>query len=561
MYFENWGKTMRDTKLKLTSHVGRDLLASASIFKSEQAVVWEYVVNSLQYVEEGIAPKVDVRVSQSEKLIEISDNGRGMTDEDLARFFTMHGENLDRVRGRPGRGKFGTGKSAAFGIAKALVVDTRRDGIRNRVILTREAIDNSSGKDVPLEWVVRNEATTLANGTTISIAHVMLPRLLTAPIIEYIERNLQSFRTLQPEVAVNEHLCQYREPEVAETFEFQPTTEQEKLLDKAILTIKVARSPLPEPEIGVAVTAGVGALVAIETGGIERKEFGNYLFGEIDCPAIEKRQSTIEPYDPSRNLQLNIRHPVCAVLIPFIASKLEEVRLAQVRKMHEARRSEQARRLEQEARKIAELLNKDFATVVARLDGIRSAAASAARGVAKFGRLAESGADPTAFIEGIQTPADVEIPEPRKRLGAGADGRTAPDVPRRAELNEKGTTAADPSGGDGNKPRPRGGFRVEYRQLGEKEYRSKYDPSNLTILINLDHRAVRNALAASGGNTDDVSFRRLSYELAFTEYSLALGWEMANRDPGMPADDVLYEIRVALNRVAVAAADLYSKSA
>ena len=40
-------------QLKVTSHVGRDLLASAASFKSEAAVVWEYVVNSLQYVDPG----------------------------------------------------------------------------------------------------------------------------------------------------------------------------------------------------------------------------------------------------------------------------------------------------------------------------------------------------------------------------------------------------------------------------------------------------------------------------------------------------------------------------
>jgi len=33
-------------QLKVTSHVGRDLLASAASFKNEAVVVWEYVVNT-----------------------------------------------------------------------------------------------------------------------------------------------------------------------------------------------------------------------------------------------------------------------------------------------------------------------------------------------------------------------------------------------------------------------------------------------------------------------------------------------------------------------------------
>jgi hypothetical protein len=37
--------------LAVTSHVGRDLLQSAAVFKHEHTVVWEYVSNGLQYVE------------------------------------------------------------------------------------------------------------------------------------------------------------------------------------------------------------------------------------------------------------------------------------------------------------------------------------------------------------------------------------------------------------------------------------------------------------------------------------------------------------------------------
>ena len=115
-------------QLKVTSHVGRDLLASASSFKSEAAVVWEYVVNSLQYVDPGVSPRVQVTIAPGRKGITISDNGRGMSPNDLAHFFRMHGENLERLAGRTGRGKFGTGKSAAFGIANVLRVDTVRNG-------------------------------------------------------------------------------------------------------------------------------------------------------------------------------------------------------------------------------------------------------------------------------------------------------------------------------------------------------------------------------------------------------------------------------------------------
>ena len=87
-------------QLKVTSHVGRDLLASAASFKTEAAVVWEYVVNSLQYVDSGVSPRVQVTVLPGREGIVISDNGRGISAKDLEHFFRMHGENRDRLAGR-----------------------------------------------------------------------------------------------------------------------------------------------------------------------------------------------------------------------------------------------------------------------------------------------------------------------------------------------------------------------------------------------------------------------------------------------------------------------------
>jgi hypothetical protein len=96
---------------------------------------------------------------------------------------------------------------------------------------------------------------------------------------------------------------------------------------------------------------------------------------------------------------------------------------------------------------------------------------------------------------------------------------------------------------------------VEYKQLGSDAERSIYDPATLSILINLDHLLVKAALGE--GKVEDTTFRRLSYEIAFSEYSMALGYEMSQQDPNMPPDDLLYEVRAALNRISTAAVALY----
>lgn len=544
--------------LKVTTHVGRDLLQSAAGFKADHAVVWEYVVNGLQYVDEGTLPKVQVTVRPRAKEIEIADNGRGMNQPDLERFFTMHAENMDRLKGRPGRGKFGTGKAAAFGIGQSLKVETRRGGVRNVVLLTREEIASSRGDDVPIGWLVRNDPTSLPNGTTVTVGDIVLPKINTPAIIEYIERHLRAYKARLPQVAVNEHVCQYREPQVIETIVFRPSAQQAKVIGDVELTVSVAQAPLPASEVGIAITSGAGNLVAIESAGVDRKELGIYLFGAIDVPLLETVESPIQPFDGSRSLQLNPLHPVCAVLIPFVGSKLEEVRVRHLRRLRDAQKTEQARRLASEADRIAEILNDDFKSIAAKLEGIRAVASHPGSAGARFGKALGGDVDESRWIEGMSHPGDVEQCDKSRSSKPESLSRPAkpPEIVKSGSPNVDGAAAVDPIGGGGASARPRGGFRVEYRELGHSEDRSKYDRTSLTILINLDHPAARNAMRAAG--VEDPNFKRLSYEIAFTEYSVALGYEMAERDPDIPADDLLYEVRSTLNRVAASAAALYA---
>ena len=548
--------------MKMVSHVARDLLQSASHFRSEAAAVWEYVVNSLQYVDDGVTPKVQVLVNQKLREIRIADNGAGMSADDLRRFFTMHGENLARRKGRPGRGKFGTGKSAAFGIASSLRVETVRNHKKNIVELDRALVSQSDGNSIELRWLAKDETADEPNGTTVVIGDILLPRIKTQPIIEYIERNLQIFRARLPEVAVNEHVCVYQEPAVAETIEFHTTGEQQKVLGDITLTVKVSASPLPEQDQGISITAGLGNLVAIETCGIEKKEMGNYLFGDIDVPALEAADTPIEPYDPSRSLSLNLNHPMAMALIQFIAPRLDEVRRNQVRKLRDVRKTEEARRLNKLAEQIAQMLNEDFRHVASRLQDIRSASSRVGPIGSRFGGTRDTGQEEDGFVLGVDQPGEIDESESKAAQDhdqkPNAFPRAAPNVPAAGRSSQDGESSVDQSGGEGKKRNPRGGFSVDYRNLGAEADRSKYDPVSLSILINLDHPVVSAALGNAG--VEDLAFRRLSYEIAFSEYSIAFGYEKAKVDPDMPPEDVLFEVRSTLNRISTKAAMFYSES-
>jgi hypothetical protein len=439
-----------------------------------------------------------------------------------------------------------------------LQIETRRDGVYNRIQLTQKHIQQSNGQDIPLDWQIRNEPTDQPNGTIVTISDIQISHIDTTAIIEYIERNLAFFRIANPQVAVNSHVCEYHEPHVDRTRTFKPSTTQAAIIGDVLLTIKVAQAPLPEFEQGVAVTSGPGNLVAIERAGIERKEFGSYLFGEIDVPKLEEQSSIIAPYDTSRNLQLNPKHPVVAMLIGFIGSKLDEVRKELVDEDRKRRQTAQARQLAAESAKIAELLNKDFEALHLRLTNIRSVTSRPGSANAQFGNTAAAGKDEDILASGIDEPGTLFGTEKGKQ-GAGTGqtkGRPKPKITRTGYRDPNGLDPLSPVGGGGSQQgKPQGGFAVDYRQLGVDEDRSRYDQATMTILINLDHPAVSAAL--ENGKVDSVTFRRLSCEIAFSEYAIALGYEVAREDPEMEADDLLYDVRRTLNRVARAASELY----
>ncbi len=540
-------------QLVVRTHVGRDLLQTAQLFRTLEAAVWEYVVNGLEYVEPGVKPTVTVALDPHRRAVTISDNGRGMDQQDLQRFFTMHGENADRKIGKRGRGKFGTGKSAAFGIAKRLRVSTVKNGRRNVVELVLDAIRTSEGQEIPLSWIVRDAATDLANGTVIAIEDLLLQRLQPDPVIKYVERQLAYWRAIEPTVYVGSHLCEPWQPSIAATHEVHPSEQQASAIGDVKLTIHVAQAPLSEGLYGIAVTTAPGVLVAIESAGIEAKEFGSYLFGDVEVPALETGEEGLAAYDLSRSLKLNPSNPVASVLIGFIGSHLELVRKGLVEEQRQRRQELQFRKLEVAAASIAKLLNEDLGSVADRLADIT--AMRRRTGTVATAGSGGGGTDPDRWAEGDQESGLLDSAKRQPTTAATPAGREAPDLARPGHPDADGTDRVAPRGGMDDKPRPRGGLQVRYDHLGADADRSVYDETTKSILINLDHPMV---VAAQGlGDVEDVAFRRLSYEISFGQYALAISQEFLKRDPDLTADDILYEVRDAMRRITRKAAHLY----
>ena len=121
-------------------------MQTAEQFADGPSAIWEYTSNSLEYRESPLNCKINIQIDK--KQIIISDNSDGMDEEILKYFFTVSGENQARKGKQKSwlkRGKFGTGKLAAFGIANQLQVETVKDGLKNIYFLSRQMIEETPG--------------------------------------------------------------------------------------------------------------------------------------------------------------------------------------------------------------------------------------------------------------------------------------------------------------------------------------------------------------------------------------------------------------------------------
>jgi hypothetical protein len=547
---------MSNHQIKVKSHVARDLLQSAALFKTDKLVIWEYVSNGLQYVDPGVAPHLKVTLDAKKKCASINDNGRGMAWADLNNFFLMHGENLDRKAGRAGRGRFGTGKSAAFGIADMLRLTTTRNGKRSSVELSRKDIETMpSGEGIPVRTLEKEIPTSAPNGTLIEIEGINLRTLDQPGVIHYIERHLARWPK-NVIVWVNNHQCEYNEPAVAREEKFNTEGAFQSTLGDVELTIKAAKAPLEEDQRGISIYAN-GVWYETTLAGSENKEMAQYIFGEIDVPRLDEDTSIPAPFDMSRTMQLNTNNQLVQMIYAFIGQKVEYMRRDLVETERERKASEEAKKLDKQAQEIAQVINEDFNHYRQR---VVKAKARAGLG-ADVGSSSLGGEKGEDVLWGDETPAEVVSPtgSPGHQEGDGSPQGEEPRLMNpvvevgRPDSPKQGKAA----GGRGNKAQPRGGFAVKFAHMGPDECRAKYQRDERTIYVNLDHPQLVAARAL--GSTEEPTFRRLSYEVAFAEYAIALSTELAARDEYLDPSDAIVDIRDTLNRVARKGAALYAR--
>jgi len=170
----------------------------------------------------------------------------------------------------------------------------------------------------------------------------------------------------------------------------------------------------------------------------------------------------------------------------------------------------------------------------------------------------EQGKDLASLILGGDEEVEV-IGEEGGRGGAAIGKKgTGGDSQREQNPQIRGKEHGDPlarkaTAAVSNKP-ARGGFGVEYRHMGAAHWRAEYDRASRSIVINLDFPQLASAVAEDG--IESLTFKRLSNEVAFSEYAIAIAYELVNMQTYQDPSDYLFDVRTTINRLSRKAAEL-----
>ncbi len=530
--------------LEMESNVGRDVLSTASSFGSVPKVVAEYTTNSIDARNEGQAVNVTIskRRAYNHTRIIIADDARGMDGDDLRRFFYMHAENEDRRRGRTTRGRFGTGKAAAFGIGTSLQVETCRNGKKWVVRLEKSELEDAvQNKRKPKPEVLEDGSpTTDPNGTSI-IIDGLDKTADEKKIIGELQRRLGRHLNVHS-VSVFGTKATMVEPAAKRTWLFDSKDDAAiALVIGADVTCTISAAvvtPVDEGIRGIIVTANDFPVAQINTQG----DYATRVFGYCDVPALERDNTTPGPYTDSRDLTLNEHNATAGPLANWLRECLAEVVGELADDERDQRRRAQDAALRNAATRMEAVLNRHYQGEFRKTRtkqgeiGIRSDSVTPD----EAGDLVRTGDGfagydiPPSEQRGYQPPilAPQVVVQPTE---------PTPQIRERDPFGEgRGEPVTSP---DEPKPRrSRGGFKIDFHNAGVEATRCSYLESQLTILVNLDHPE----LAAAHKDGDTPLFRMLAFEAAAQEYAYATAYQRLEEDHSLDASDILQYVRATL---------------
>jgi hypothetical protein len=545
---------MSDDAIFAIADVARDIIQNSEYFTSAGKAVGEYVWNSIDYCKPNSSVEVHIelkrgkiRVRKQEMVkyngivVDERKNGGGMSREDLRRFFTMHGETLARTLGRHVRGRFGTGKAAAFGIARTLMVESIKGGKRNVVRLNQEDLKQGLDK-IPISSLLIDQPVDRPDGTVIIIDRLKLKKVKMESVRKFLRRSLGP-QLRNHQVFVGEKRLEYTIPPFEREWQFDCPPDRKPLLGDTKLFLRLATKDLEEEEKGVVIMASGYPMEFYE---LNAGSWKSHIFGETEVSALEM-PDPIPAFDNTRS-RLNRDNDRVSSLLDWIEQSTSEVVGALETDARARLDKEEMKRLEEVASELANLLNDDFSNVMEELETSPI--------VAGAGPL-ESGVQPVAqgaktYLKdeggttrvGKDEHGDIIIQEPLGGRGHGKEPN--PDEPTRGKLTENGFNATE-ARAQGEKKRRRGGFKIDWQHNGKEAFRAVLVPEEMRIILNLDYEEL-----AIFPNHEDPRFKALASEIAIAEYAIATVNIMVERghvDISNTASDALIEYNRIVNRL------------
>jgi hypothetical protein len=151
------------------------------LYSSFPPVIGELVSNSY----DADAEKIIIEIDYSKKELVVSDDGNGMSFDELKNAYLVIGRNrrtadgvdVSPVKKRPVTGKKGLGKLAVFGVANTITVSSVKDGLKNAFVMSYSDIKNASNSEYRPKIIEQEVNTTDHHGTKISITDIQQQHL------------------------------------------------------------------------------------------------------------------------------------------------------------------------------------------------------------------------------------------------------------------------------------------------------------------------------------------------------------------------------------------------
>ena len=540
---------------------GRALINEAADFKVPKSVIWEYVTNSFDNLDDDIKfADVKVLISTKERQIIIEDNASGMSRDMLQnQFFNLFGKNERRAKGGKPRGKYGTGKSACFGIGEDLEVITVKNGILNHVTLNRTEASNTASH-FPVKNVEINQPTNKENGTKIIIKNIFKQiKLNDSPVVEKINNELQGNNSYEGHsVLVNFTECKPKPILFHSEFVHSPHTEElKKRFGDSKLYIRIANSSLDQSLRGIRITTN-WHLRAKSLGGLDDKDQSEYIFGSVELPMLDDDKLIRPAFKSDRSQLLDLDSEDGILVNNWIGYCVDIERRKLIKQKDERRQSENARKLEKVAEKISKMLNEHLKNTV---DQFKPILAKHPGTIDKIKNSGDGTGPLTDLI--LNNDGDIKASETNETASGHGNGKDVEPSNQDNELGKK--LKKDESGlknvsekSNNKKPRNKGGFVVIFVNHGKEEVRAKYKNDSRTIEVNLDHPQLEKALKQVNNVVTDPNFVKLAYEVAIQEYVIALTTEMeAYEYIEDTVDDAVTEIQKMTDQLSRMMAEIY----